>query len=484
MVYVAIGFLPVAANFLLAPVYTRFLQPEEYALVGLATLFQTFLTFFLSLSLDGAFSRLYFDYEKKAALKHSVLSTLLIAVILMSVVVAGLLFLFGNQMFAFIFSNKIFRFTNFGYWVVISTFCNVIFVFFALLYRNGEKLKKFTVLNLLFFFIPVTGTLVGLILFRKGAIGAIIGRAVASLLFITVLLISYFNINKPRFKLRYFKQAIRFSLPLIPYQLMFAGFSNLDRFVLERNFTLHDFGVYNFAVMVTGLVPVFLNALGNATNPKIFRELANNGNLETVRKYNYLNLFLSTFIICLSIAFIVPAMRLIINKDYSDSYIYFGTLFLSFIPYLHYLIYNVPLFYFGKTNVFPVIALVALMAGLVFNKLFISYLGIWTVCLSLYVIRLVQAAVAYFYMTRYQYHKLPYIRHNNSLLCSFIIILVYNALLFLHFHFKSISIDLINISPLLCFLMLSLLIYKPELKLLKRVVKGVPYLSLLIKPAK
>jgi O-antigen/teichoic acid export membrane protein len=75
-VYILVGFLPVAANFFLAPVYTRFLAPEEYALIGTAILFQSFLTFFLSLSLDGAFSRLYFDHDKDPAQKHTLLSTL------------------------------------------------------------------------------------------------------------------------------------------------------------------------------------------------------------------------------------------------------------------------------------------------------------------------------------------------------------------------------------------------------------------------
>lgn len=465
LIYVVIGFLPVAANFLLAPVYTRFLKPDEYALVGLATLFQTFLTFFLSFSLDGAFSRIYFDYERREKLKHAVLSTLLITVIIISAIATTVLFLVGDLLFSWVFSNHIFRFSNFGYWVVITTFCNVIFLFFALLFRNEEKLKKFTSINLLFFFIPVAGTLAGLILYKNSALGAVAGRAVGSILFIILLLADYFKAHRPVLKLKYFKKALFFSLPLIPYQLMFAAFSNLDRYMLERNFTLHDFGVYNFAVMVTGLIPVFLNAFSNATNPKIFRELANNGNLETVRKYNYISLFLSTAVICVSIAGVVPAMRLIISKDYSDSYIYFGTLFLSFLPYLHYLVYNVPLFYFGKTRVFPVIALFALVFGIVFNKLSIPYFGIWAVCLSLYLIRIVQALVAYYYVIRYKYDQFPYVKHNNAILGSIIIVIGYNAMLLLHINAGVLPIDVINLSPLVLFLLLSMIIYRKEMNL-------------------
>jgi|GEM_PF-304262 len=477
-VYVFIGFLPVAANFLLAPVYTKFLLPEEYALVGLATLFQTFLTFFLSLSLDGAFSKLYFDYERRPALKNSILGTLLVAVIIASVVVTGILFLAGDRLFSLFFNSDIFRFTNFGYWVVIITFSNIIFTFFALLYRNEEKLKKFSLLNILFFFIPVTCTLAGLMFFKNGALSAITGRAIGSFAFIVVLLFMYFKKYRPVIRYKYFRIALKFALPIIPYQLMFAAFSNLDRFVLQKNFLPHDFGVYNFAVMVTGIVPVFLNALGNATNPRMYRELANNGNQELVRKYNYLNLFFSTGIICLCIGGVVPAMRIIINKDYSDAYMYIGTLFLSFIPYLHYLVYNVPLFYFGKTRTFPVIALLALLAGIAFDKFFIPLLGIWAVCFSLYIIRFVQALVAYYYIVKYRFDKLPYVQHSSLIFGSFVIILLYNAALAVHLRFNVLPIDLINLLPLTSFVVLSIFIYKPEMNLSLATLKSIRYLKL------
>jgi O-antigen/teichoic acid export membrane protein len=290
-------------------------------------------------------------------------------------------------------------------------------------------------------------------------------------------MVLYFKKYPPVIKRAYIKQSLKFSLPIIPYQLMFAGFSNIDRFVLERNFTSHDFGVYNFAVMVTGLIPVFLNALSNATNPKIFRELANNGNMDTIKKYNRLTLFFSTGLICFSIAGVVPVMRIFINKDYSDAYIYIGTLFLSFLPYLHYLIYNIPLFYFGKTKSFPVIAFCALLSGIVFNKLFIPVLGIWTVCLSLYVIRLVQAAVAYLYIAKHKFDQLPYVKHGKLIAGSFFIIIIYNVLLLLHTRMHVLPIDVINTSPLICFLLLSFIIYRLELTLLLKSLPG-------IKPAK
>jgi len=253
---------------------------------------------------------------------------------------------------------------------------------------------------------------------------------------------------------------------------MFAGFSNIDRFVMERNFTPHDFGVYNFAVMITGVIPVFLNALGNATNPRIFRLLASGEDPAKVKRINHFSLFIATSVICLCIAGVVPVMRLIINSDYAGSYIYIGTLFMSFIFYLHYLIFNVPLFFFSKTKVFPVIAFSALVAGILFNLAFIEQLGIWSVCLSLYVIRFVQGLAAYVFIRIYKFNSLVYVRHTNAVITSAVLIIIYNVFLLLHNEFKIASIDLINLSPIAVFILLSPFFYKEELSVLLKSLPG------------
>jgi len=462
--YLLIGFLPVAANFLLAPIYTRFLSPDQYALVGIATLFQTFLSFFLSLSLDVAFSRLYFDYEKKLKLKYALLSTLLLAVVIISIFIFILLFFIGDDLFAMLLNNRVFRFSNFGYWVVITTFSNVIFLFFALLYRNEERIKKFIFWNMTFFFIPVAGTLAGLIILREGAMGAIAGRAIGSVLVIGLLLFHYFIFNVKVIKLNYLRRAIKYSFPLIPYGLMFAAFSNIDRIFLERSFSTHDFGVYNFAIMITGLIPIFLNALTNAISPTIYRELTNTKDHSKIRTFNYLTIFVTTGIICICVACVVPAMELFINHEYADAYPYIGTLFLSFLPYLHYLIYTLPLSYYGKTKAFPVISFFALLGGIFFNYLFIPFLGIWAVCLSLYVIRAIQLLVAYLYAILNKFHVFYYLIQTKAIVGSVLIVIVYNVLLILHYLFRIIPIEIINLVPVVVFILLSIFIYNKEVK--------------------
>lgn len=463
LIYVISGFLPVAANFLLAPIYTKYLLPAEYALVGIATLFQAFLTFFISLSLDGAFSRLFFTYERETRLKDALLSTLLLTVLGTSVLVFLFLLIAGDSFFGILFSNRDFRFSNFGYWVILNTSCNVIFLFFAVLYRNEERLKKYITVNLAFFFVPVIGALTGLIFFKEGALGTVIGRTIGSCLIALVLLAGFFSRRKILFSQKLFSKALKYSLPLIPYQLMFAAFLNLDRIILERKFTPHDFGVYNFAVMVSGLIPIFINAISNALNPKIYRELSQKNDPESVRAFNRFTLLGTSLVICLCAACVVPAMRIIISNTYKDAYSYAATLMLAYLPYAHYLIYALPFFYSGKTKPFPVISFIALVAGLLFNYLLIRHLGLWAVCLSLYIIRGTQTAVTYLFIRKHNFQGLKYLSQGVPMSISMSIILVYNILLFANMHFDWVPVDIINLVPLVILGCFSLTLYRKEL---------------------
>lgn len=465
-VYIFIGFLPVAANLLLAPVYTLYMKPEEYALVGIGTLVQTFLTFFLTLSLDGAFARLFFDYERKKKLKHALLSSLVIAIVALSALVLAILLLYGDAIFGFLISNNEFRFSNYGIWIYLTTFSNAIFILFALLYRNEGDLRKFVIVNIAFFFVPVAGTLTGLIIFDGGALGAIIGRAVGSLVLISLILAAYFSKAGIIFRKKQLRLALKYSLPLVPYQLMFAGFSNIDRIILERSFTDHDFGVYNFAIMVCGVIPIFMNALTNATSPQIYRELSTTKNHSLVKRYNDGIVLLTVGLICAFAAVVVPVLRLFISAEYSDCYIYIVTVILSFIPYVHFLTVSTPLFFHGKTKTFPVISFLALAAGIAFNIFLTPVMGIWAVVFSLYVIRGVQMLSAYFFVFLSRYHTLEYVRQRKALIVSAIIIVVYNLLLLLVFRNNNILIDFVNLAPLVSFLIIGSLAYKDEIRML------------------
>jgi O-antigen/teichoic acid export membrane protein len=94
-----------------------------------------------------------------------------------------------------------------------------------------------------------------------------------------------------------------------------------------------------------------------------------------------------------------------------------------------------------------VISFVALASGIIFNMIFLPQLGIWSVCLSLYVIRIFQMLTALFFIKRYKTEYATFTKESRLFILSFIMILVYNILLYFNLRFDFANIYIINLFP-------------------------------------
>ena len=56
-IYILLGFLPTAVNFIMVPLLTTYLTKEEYGLLSISALFQGIIAIFLNIGLDAAFAR-------------------------------------------------------------------------------------------------------------------------------------------------------------------------------------------------------------------------------------------------------------------------------------------------------------------------------------------------------------------------------------------------------------------------------------------
>ncbi|MGZ4118576.1 MAG: lipopolysaccharide biosynthesis protein, partial [Bacteroidia bacterium] len=119
-VYTLLGFLPMASAFVLTPVYTKYLSPEEYGIISLSNLFNAYLSVFVAIGIDSAFSRFYFKYKKEAITKV-LLSTALISMLCVSAILYLLFLLIGNSVFTLAFNNSVFTYSEFGHFIFITT---------------------------------------------------------------------------------------------------------------------------------------------------------------------------------------------------------------------------------------------------------------------------------------------------------------------------------------------------------------------------
>ena len=68
IIYVSLGFISPAVNFLLIPLYTNYLSPEQYGIITIAVVFQATLNILIGLGLVGTYHRFYYDYNNQESL--------------------------------------------------------------------------------------------------------------------------------------------------------------------------------------------------------------------------------------------------------------------------------------------------------------------------------------------------------------------------------------------------------------------------------
>ncbi len=476
--YIVLGFLPMTVNLLLAPIYSQYISPEEYGIIALASIFQGLLATFISLGLEGAFSRFYFDYDRRMVLVKGLMSTILLTVIFVSVVVGVFLALSGDYIFDMLLSNSQFTYSSYGYIIFFTTLSTIIHAIFLSYYRNQENVKAYAIISLSFFLTSIGGILIGVIYFKAQAFGNIAGRAMGTTLISGALLLLYFLRNRLQFKKSYLKKCLYYSLPLMPYLILLIVYNNIDKIMIERYLNIKELGLYNFAFMISSVISVFIYAVFNAVSPQVYKLLTSGKaqDLAQVKQINNLFHLLVIGILSIAMAGVVPAIKLFIAEEYHVIGQYIGLLMLVYIFQVYYVIYTIPLFFHKKTKVLPWISLIVLVVGVVSNLIFIPMFGIYGVCLSLLITKAAQFFVGYGFIAYYGYQKGNYLVSIKNNIVSMAVIFGFLTLFVLRINEMNLSIELVNCVPIVLVMIGSWLYFRKEISsigvILKDIING------------
>ncbi len=393
--YVFIGFLPMGVNFILSPLYTYYLEPAQYGIIGLADLFNGLISVFLALGIQQAFARLFFDYEHDKERLNNLLSTIMLLLLGVAFLLFVLLLAFGDSLLGYAFSSEVFLFSNYGYMVLLSAFSGVIQQLFASLYRNSESPKMYAAVSLGYFVCSVTGILIGVVYLENGALGNIAGRAIGMFGVTLLIFLLFFLKNGISFDKRYLKPILSYGLPLLPYSLILFLYNALDRFFVERFFDMETLGIYNFAFLVTSVISVFSYSIYNSISPKIFR-LLRDGSSDTgfgMQQLVNFQILGSLGFISIIMAGVYPLITWFVQDEYSRAIPLVFLIAIAYIPQVFYIVYTAPIFYFKKTATLPFISSISLLLGVFSFLALIPLFGVQGACYGLILVKLIQLIV-------------------------------------------------------------------------------------------
>lgn len=270
--YFAASFIPLLITLALNPLFSLYLSPKDYAIIGYYNSFNILFSPFILFYFNQYFIREYFyrDDTGKVKLKVMVLKAFTIMPFLLGLIAAFAIFIYKT------FFNKESEILFFPY-ALLALLPSMLVGLYRLeliehkVQRDGKGYLKICLTN---------GALVALssivfIVFAKfGAIGQFLGSISGPLFFYFFVLHKNRDIIQQKFDFEEFKKAIYFCCPLV-IAGMFDFFSNgYDKVTLEKLVSVEELGYYSIGISIGSYLSIFSGAINDTFSPDIYDSLA------------------------------------------------------------------------------------------------------------------------------------------------------------------------------------------------------------------
>jgi O-antigen/teichoic acid export membrane protein len=371
-IYTITSIINAAIPFLLLPILTRYLTPEDYGITSMFTLLITLVSPFIGLSINGAISRQYYNKEEIDIWKY-VFNCFVILIV--STFFVCVIFLSSSA----IISNLSSFPSDFLWLVIVYSFCQFVTSIILSLWQVEKKalfyglfLNSKTLLTVLLSIIFVVGL-------DFGWEGSVYGQTIASLIyaiFAFILLLKNkwisFSIN-----MKYIKNALTFGVPLIPHALSGSIISMTDRLFITNMVGLAATGIYTVGYQVGSIINILAFSFNNAYIPWLYERLKKNETNTKIKivKFTYLY-FISIFFLAIILGVIAPyVLQIFLGKTFRGSSIYVIWVALGYAFNGMYLMVVNYIFYAQKTKFLALVTFITAIFNVILNFIFIRKNG-------------------------------------------------------------------------------------------------------------
>lgn len=254
-----------APGFVLLPVYTALLSPGDYGIVALATVVTTLSRPVLSLGLQAAGLKFFFDFEDetdRAAFYGSLWMLLIFgsgALYLLLDVVGGGLF---DRVIGSVAYDPYIRLA------LVTAYITGAFLDLPLqIFKASGRSGAYSAFNFAHFALVTAATLYFLVVENAGAWGVVGGTALGTGLTGVVGALVLLPRVKLKWNGRWMARAVLFSLPMVPHFGSQWFLASSDRIVLEHFVPLSEVGIYSVGYKIGWMVAIFYTAMTKSMIP-------------------------------------------------------------------------------------------------------------------------------------------------------------------------------------------------------------------------
>lgn len=354
-------------SFFTVPIFTRILTTTQYGLFNVYQSWMSIIIIFATLNLQyGVFNNAMIKFEDdRDAFISSMqgLTTSLTAVIF-------IIYLLAHN-----FWNSIFQLpTVLMFCMFAEMLAAPALGFWSGKQRFNYTYKKLVLITLAMAILsPILGIIAVISTENKG-VARILSAAFVNVIVCSVIYIYNAIKGKKFYVKKYWKYALGFNVPLIPYYLSQMIFNQSDRLMINSISGTDKAGIYSVAYSLALILTFVLTAINNSFVPWMYRKLKEEKYSEIGKISETLSLSIAAMLLML-IAFAPEVIRLMASKEYYEAIWVVPPVAASlFFLFQSQLSINIE-FYFEENTFLVRASLLAAISNIVLNYIFINLFG-------------------------------------------------------------------------------------------------------------
>lgn len=261
-------FLNQGITFFLIPIYTHYLSTEQYGISASVTSAVGVLTILLTLSIETALARFYYDFDSEEQ-RRSYFGVAWLFLTVFGLALTVLVSLLGKGIFGLILPDV--PFVPYGLLAVWGTFVGGASIIPTVLFRVREQPRRFVAFTVSQFLFRILLNIVFVVFLRQGVKGIFIATLIANAVYAIPLTRITFRSVSLSVNWKHLRASLAFSLPFVPHRLGTWVLNVSDRIVLANFVTLADVGLYNLGYRFGTILAAVFDAVNLAFTPFFFK---------------------------------------------------------------------------------------------------------------------------------------------------------------------------------------------------------------------
>lgn len=356
--------------FLMLPILTASITPEQYGELSLLETTILFLLPFIMLSINGAVNVEYFKLNDKIEYKKYVVNAILLSFISF-LFFSCLLFLFKADFSRLIKLNE-----NWVELLTLFAFLRVISTVLLTIFQASGKAKVYSYFSISQTLIDFSISYYLVVILKYDIVGRIIGVYFSFFLFSILAIYLLYKMEYFKYPLtfKYSKDILHFGIPLIPHAIGGVVLAMSDRYFISYFCENSDVGLYTVAYQVSAVLLLITTSVNQAWSP-IFLKLMNVGEERKIKNiilFLLIAFFMFSIIVYFSSSFIYNNF---VDIRFHESKKYFVYLLLGFTFQSFYFLFTNYLFFYKRTALLAMITIIGAIFNVILNYYLIKYYG-------------------------------------------------------------------------------------------------------------